>query len=157
MIGGQYITPATGGLPETNATVTPLLYANAANAAIRNKVQLCVQKWKPPPPTPAYVPPPPASLPACSPSMAAFNWRDPGYTSKVQYQGSCGSCWAFALVGAFESSFLRNAPSLVAAKRATQPYGSEQEVLSCTNAGTCDGGSVAAAATWLGNEKSLMW
>ena len=47
-------------------------------------------------------------------------------------QGSCGSCWAFATVGVFESLLLlKNRPFYDL---------SEQDVLSCSGAGSCASG-----------------
>jgi hypothetical protein len=63
----------------------------------------------------------PASLPA------KFDWR-PNKVSQVKDQFSCGSCWAFAAIGAYESGYLiannKNAP--------LEPGVSEQEALDCT-------------------------
>jgi C1A family cysteine protease len=57
----------------------------------------------------------------------------------VQDQGNCGSCWAFAGVGAFEASYLYN-------KLGRGPGLSEEYVLSCAGSnGSCDGGTTTAA------------
>ncbi|MEW6130190.1 MAG: C1 family peptidase [Acidobacteriota bacterium] len=68
----------------------------------------------------------------CNPSAAAFDWRKLGKVTPVRDQGGCGSCWAFATIGAYEGSYLiRNGGS---------PDASEQDVLSCSGLGTCAGG-----------------
>ena len=50
----------------------------------------------------------------------------------VRDQGTCGSCWAFATIGAFEGSYLiRNYQEIDA---------SEQQIVSCSGGGSCRGG-----------------
>jgi len=69
---------------------------------------------------------------------SSFDWRNvKGYNwlTPVKYQGSCGSCWAFAAVGAVESKtkIARNDPYFDIDL-------SEQDLVSCSDAGSCDGG-----------------
>lgn len=147
--GARRITAITGANDEDAATLQSLAAKAQQSAQAKAKFLECVQRWEPPPPTPTYVPPKPTPIPACSTAAKAFNWRDNGYSSRVRDQGACGSCWAFALVGAYESSFLRNAPALVNEKRASQPDVSEEHVLSCSGSGTCGGGWISKGAAWL--------
>jgi cathepsin L len=62
----------------------------------------------------------------------AFDWEEEGKVTPVQDQGKCGSCWAFATLGAFEASWhIRNAETI---------HASEQCVLDCSDRGSCAGG-----------------
>jgi len=82
-----------------------------------------------------------ASLPS---SIDWRNYNGGDYVTPVKDQGTCGSCWAFASVGALESVILTSSD---------QPGGSvdesEQILISCSGAGSCAGGSVNAAAEFL--------
>ncbi|MEQ1715161.1 MAG: C1 family peptidase, partial [Hyphomicrobium sp.] len=73
----------------------------------------------------------------CDPGARAFDWRTIGAVSDVKNQEDCGSCWAFAAIGALEGSyFITNGDDMV---------GSEQQVLDCSRGGTCAGGMYSNA------------
>jgi len=81
----------------------------------------------------------PVVKPACSPTMPRFDWRDSKKVSKVQDQQSCGSCWAFAAVGAYESSYLIE--NNLTKDDANPPDASDQQALDCSFASySCAGG-----------------
>jgi hypothetical protein len=72
---------------------------------------------------------------------AAWDWRDHNGCTPIRNQGGCGSCWAFAAVGAVECSILIN--------EGWSTNLSEQWLVSCTNAGSCSGGWHSSALGYL--------
>ncbi|MDY7109162.1 MAG: C1 family peptidase [Planctomycetota bacterium] len=63
-----------------------------------------------------------------------FDWRDvdgQNYCTPIRDQGGCGSCWAFALVGSFESN--------IVIMDGVYEDLSEQWLVSCTGLGGCNG------------------
>jgi C1A family cysteine protease/fibronectin type 3 domain-containing protein len=76
---------------------------------------------------------------------ATFDWRNNGgnYVTPVRNQGSCGSCWAFAATAALESKAL-----ITFDKPGTNLDLSEQIVVSCGGAGSCNGGSPGGASSF---------
>lgn len=79
-------------------------------------------------------------IPPCA-SRIQFDWRITGIVSPVKNQGSCGSCWSFAVVGALESSWAKRNGSI--------SDQSEQYVLANSGAGSCAGGNRATANAYL--------
>ena len=84
----------------------------------------------------------PKPIPEATPaefSWANFNGKD--WTTPVKNQGNCGSCWAFAAIGALES--------VIKIKEDCADFNpdlSEQYIMSCLpRAGSCHGGSASAA------------
>lgn len=78
---------------------------------------------------------------------AALDWRAKdgiNWLTPVKNQGSCGSCWAFGLLGTVEAmaKIETNRPDI-------QPDLSEQQILSCSGAGDCDGGWYDEAADYM--------
>lgn len=86
-------------------------------------------------------------LSPCDPNLSTFNWRDQDKISEVQFQGECGSCWAFTASATYDAAYrIRNGV-----------YGSvsEQDILNCaidvngTDAGSCDGGWYDPVYRWM--------
>lgn len=80
-------------------------------------------------------------------TLAAFNWRDASQLTTVQYQGICGSCWAFTSAAVYEGNYkMKNGKVLDV---------SEQFILDCAvdkngnDAGSCDGGWYGAVFDYL--------
>jgi len=77
----------------------------------------------------------------CFASAKSFDWRNLNKVTPVRNQGSCGSCWDFAALGAFEgSNLIRNNVTANA---------SEQHILNWGGAGSCAGGWWANAFNFL--------
>jgi C1A family cysteine protease len=83
----------------------------------------------------------PASVPS------AFDWRNAtgnNFVTPVRDQRNCGSCWAFAVTAALESKAL-----ITFNRPGTNLNLSEQIVVSCSGAGSCNGGSPGTASNFL--------
>jgi C1A family cysteine protease len=76
---------------------------------------------------------------------ATLDWRNVGgitYVSPIKNQGSCGSCWAFAVTAGLESQAMIGT-------NGTQVDLSEQILVSCSGAGSCSGGYSASASNYI--------
>jgi C1A family cysteine protease len=83
---------------------------------------------------------------AASPMIDEWDWRNrhgKDWVSPVTNQGNCGSCWAFAAVGATEAM-----TNLYFNQQLNLDL-SEQDVLSCSGAGSCSGGYPAYAIDYI--------
>jgi C1A family cysteine protease len=78
---------------------------------------------------------------------SSFDWRSyQGYNwlTGVKNQGGCGSCWAFAAVGVAEAyhNIMSSNPNLDLDL-------AEQDLVSCSGAGSCGGGSSTSALQYI--------
>ena len=90
---------------------------------------------------PRFKPPPPDATPPFTASSVKADWRTISKVTPIRDQRYCGSCWAFAVMGAYEASYLiRNNTSLDTA---------EQVLVSCSTGGNCGGGWTGTALGWL--------
>jgi C1A family cysteine protease len=81
-------------------------------------------------------------LTAGSPALDWRNVEGVSFVSPVKNQGSCGSCWAFAVTAALESQVMIATGGM--------PIDlSEQILVSCSGAGSCSGGSSATASSYI--------
>lgn len=70
-----------------------------------------------------------------------------GWITPVKDQKSCGSCWAFSAIGAMEAVAKLH-------KNTTCNFDlSEQELVSCSNAGSCNGGWAASALDYISRKR----
>lgn len=78
-----------------------------------------------------------------------FDWREYNGVTPARNQGSCGSCWAFAAMSAWEGA--------LAVYEGIQYDLSEQQVLSCNLFGcSCDGGAAMAGYEIFMNPGSVL-
>lgn len=83
---------------------------------------------------------------AQSPYVSQYSWRNKhgvDWTTSIKDQKDCGSCWAFSSVGCTEvlaNLYFNQLLNLDL---------SEQEVLSCSNAGFCSGGNPGIALDYI--------
>ncbi len=83
-------------------------------------------------------------------SPSSFDWRNndgDNWVTSIKNQGSCGSCWAFSAVGVVEARVNINLND--------EGYNidlSEQDLVSCSSAGNCDGGNEGDALEVIENE-----
>ena len=72
----------------------------------------------------------------------SFSWADRGAVTVAKNQGQCGSCWAFAATGAFESKIIINFGIIYNL--------SEQQQVSCNNISEhgCAGGNLTSIIYW---------
>ena len=83
-----------------------------------------------------------------SPYVKEFSWRDcdgKDWVTPVRNQGACGSCWAFAATGATELMV-----NLYFNQQLNLDL-SEQQILSCSGAGSCNGGYVPPSLGYIQN------
>jgi len=75
-------------------------------------------------------------------AASSFDWRDQGnYVTPVKDQQQCGSCWDFASTELLESA--------VAIARQYLLVLSTQQTLDCANVGSCGGGDINGALSWM--------
>lgn len=73
--------------------------------------------------------------------VSSVDWRDQGVVNPVKDQGSCGSCWAFGIIGSLESHWALKTGSLLQM--------SEQQLVDCDTSDLgCGGGSLNNGYTW---------
>jgi len=78
----------------------------------------------------------------------SFDWRNrhgQNWMTSVKNQLSCGSCWAFSSVGAVEAA------ANLYFNQHINPDLSEQDLVSCSGGGSCDGGVMSGTLTYIKN------
>ena len=75
-----------------------------------------------------------------------FDWRNNAgnWMTSIKNQGGCGSCWAFATLGSIEAKYNIQNSNLTLDENL-----SEQDLISCSYAGSCSGGDPDLAMHYL--------
>ena len=81
---------------------------------------------------------------AAPPSWDWRNYNSENWLTPVRNQSSCGSCWAFAAIGITEAHH-----NIITANPDLDLNLSEQELVSCSPAGDCGGGSSTSALSYI--------
>ncbi|KAH9393354.1 hypothetical protein TYRP_021867 [Tyrophagus putrescentiae] len=85
-----------------------------------------------------------------SPLPEKFDWQSKGKVTPARFQSSCGSCWAFASLGALESAYL------IKGKTNSKKFDlSEQELLGCARKNGCKGGTSVDAFNYILNNDGV--
>lgn len=79
-----------------------------------------------------------------SPSQSRLDLRTSQRVTPIREQSTCGSCWAFGTIAAIESNILMQYPNINAAQLDL----SEQQLLDCSDGGSCWGGWYGTALQW---------
>lgn len=78
---------------------------------------------------------------------SSFDWRSyqgHNWLTPVKNQAGCGSCWAFAAMGVAEAHH-----NIISSNPGLDLNLSEQELVSCSGAGSCSGGSSSLAMQYM--------
>jgi C1A family cysteine protease len=134
---------AKGGLLERPSKERVQKFRAAAEHALQEywlKLQLTVPKTQQLSPSGVPKPKPGAGARPASPADPVFSWRPLIMFNTNEDQGTCGSCYIFAGVGALEESWAKQHPS-------KNILASQQLVLNCV--GTCSGGYLSTVVEFL--------
>lgn len=120
---------------------------SVSELSIKDKLKLCGARKGPIPEEVIKISPP--SDVNMSVETGTFDWRDidgQNWMTSVKDQGACGSCWIFSSTGAFEAQI-----NIDASDPTIDFDSSEQNILSCSGGGGCDGGDPYLALYYIMN------
>jgi len=125
-------TPASiAGLKAVAGAVPPLDISN--QAAAQQRVAISIARSVP---GPGAAPGKPKSFgdarDQCRSTLGRWDWRDHDGTTPIRDQKTCGACFVFGALAAYESSY-----RIINRKEVEV---SEQELLNCAKSGNCTGG-----------------